>query len=156
LFRKETWKRWNALKDHVRKGCLSDPPPERVSLYYVVGKKRDGMDRYSCARGTSDLEGFHQKLATVLMGKNVSPEIAMGQVKEFVSRWNLNQEVTMYGLPSKYVGHSEQHLIERIQLLTSGWYEEALYPEWRSTKDFAPTGESFGVVNQQRHHHHQQ
>lgn len=56
LFTSKAWKRWNSLMLHVEKGCLSDPPPEYVSLYHVVGRRRDGTVILACARGTSDLE----------------------------------------------------------------------------------------------------
>lgn len=62
FFSKEAWKAWKALKEHAEKGCLSDPDPSRVSLYYVVGRAKDGRDILSCSRGTSDLEVSEQAL----------------------------------------------------------------------------------------------
>jgi hypothetical protein len=56
FFSKKTWKRWKSLMKHAEKGCLSDPDPSRVVLYYVVGHAKDGSDILSCSRGTSDLE----------------------------------------------------------------------------------------------------
>jgi hypothetical protein len=56
FFSKETWKRWKSLKEHAEKGCLTDPDPLLVALYYVVGQAKDGSDILSCSRGTSDLE----------------------------------------------------------------------------------------------------
>jgi hypothetical protein len=56
LFKARTWKRWAALLRHVEMGCLSDPPPHFVPLYFKVGERRDGTDILGCGRGTSDLE----------------------------------------------------------------------------------------------------
>lgn len=44
FFSKETWKRWKSLLDHAEKGCLSDPDPAVVALYYVVGMAKNGTD----------------------------------------------------------------------------------------------------------------
>jgi len=54
-----------------------------------------------------------------------------------------------YGLPREYAFFNEQHMIEEVQLLTRIFYPDSpLYPEWRSSVDFASTGETFGVVVQ--------
>ena len=36
--------------DHVRKGCLSDPP--NLSMYHEIGKDSDGLRLFRCLRGT--------------------------------------------------------------------------------------------------------
>lgn len=185
LFMALTWKRWKALMRHVEKGCLSDPPPDYVSLYHKVGIRRDGTDILSCARGTSDLkvgptnsvsggyieggeekddlvlttpptytqhthpkktQGCHQEMARLSGGKNTGPEMMLGMFKESAYRWNLGQDARHHGLDPALRGHFEHFVVEEIQVLTEGWFDDPLYPGWRSTKDFADTGETFGVV----------
>jgi hypothetical protein len=75
LFSRTTKKRWNSLMKHVENGCLSDPDPLDINLYFVSGKTRDGLLIYGCYRGTCDIEGYHQKLKGVLDGWHNSPEV---------------------------------------------------------------------------------
>lgn len=57
LFSREGGKRWKSLKEHVAKGCLSDPDPSTVNLYYTIGTRKNGLPVYACSRGTSQLKG---------------------------------------------------------------------------------------------------
>jgi predicted nucleic acid-binding protein len=45
---------------HIRRNCLSDIP--FVSYYHPIGEDSDGLMLYKFIRGTSALEGLHQKL----------------------------------------------------------------------------------------------
>lgn len=42
------------LRKHVESGCLSDP--DKVPLYYAMGKNAAGIMTYRCVRGTNDVE----------------------------------------------------------------------------------------------------
>ena len=149
FFSKKTWIKWNALKDHVRVGCLSDPPVDEVPLYSERGIRKDGSVVLACSRGTNGLEGYHQKVARVASGKNVGPQLAQGLMSEFTFRWNMKMALLSYRLPRAYDFFYEQYMIEEVQLLTRYFYpDDPLYHEWRSSKDFACTGETFGVVAQ--------
>lgn len=114
-----------------------------------IGGEGDGDDKASHTtprRTTTHPQGCHQKMARLSVGKNSSPELALANLKEFFRRWNLVQAARHHGLPRSILGFSEQNLLEEIQIITHGWYDEPLYCGLRSTKDFAPTGEKFGVV----------
>lgn len=59
----------------------------------------------------------------------------------------MRQQARFHGLDPALEGHFEHHLIEKIQMVTFGWYPDALlFASLRSTKDFADTGEKFGIV----------
>jgi hypothetical protein len=89
-------------------------------------------------------------MARLSAGKDTGPDVVLFMLKEFFYRWNLVQAARHHGLDRTMLGHFEQHLLEEIQLLTHGWYDEPLYSGWRSTKDFANTGEVFGIVGRPR------
>jgi len=149
LFSKKAWIKWNALKDHVRVGCLSDPLVDEAPLYSERGIRKDGSVVLACSRGTNGLEGYHQKVARVASGKNAGPQLAQSLMSEFTYRWNFKMALLSYGLPREYAFFNEQHMIQEVQLLTRIFYPDSpLYPEWRSSVDFASTGETFGVVVQ--------
>lgn len=62
----------------------------------------------------------------------------------------MQQHTRFHGSHPAFRGHFEHWVLEELQLLTHDWYDEPLYPTWRSTKDFADTGEKFGVVPRQQ------
>lgn len=134
LFNEEAWKRWRALKEHVARGCLSDPDPSYVNLYYTIGTRKNGLPIYACSRGTSQLEGYHQKLRDIIAAWICSPRMAESILKEFNFRWNLAMAVKYCHLPKDCSGFYEQILIEQIQDITQGWYPSPLFKDWRSTR----------------------
>ena len=75
LFNAKAQKAWGQLLRHVELGCLSDPDPAEVSLYFLVGHSKEGLPIYGCIRGTNDIEGYHQKVKGMLAGWNNSPEV---------------------------------------------------------------------------------
>ena len=78
----------------------------------------------------------------------MSPQLGAAQLKETNYRWNHNQQLHCHILGPEYAGHYDHQIVETIQILTYGWYPEPLYKDWRSTLDFASTGETFGLVSQ--------
>jgi hypothetical protein len=75
FFKSAALKEWASLMRYVQKGCLSDPDPREVDLYFIVGTDGGGVPIYGCYRGTNDLEGYHQKLKGIMAGWNISPEV---------------------------------------------------------------------------------
>eukprot|EP00956_Cyclotella_meneghiniana_P031801 scaffold84980_cov33-Cyclotella_meneghiniana.AAC.2 len=75
----------SALK-HIRRNCLSDIP--FVSYYYPVGEDKDGLTLYKCIRGTSALEGLHQKLRQLVRGFSSSPRFMKALEIEKMAAWN--------------------------------------------------------------------
>jgi hypothetical protein len=80
----------------------------------------------------------------------VSPELVLLLINGFYYRWNQQQQMRFHGSPAAFRNHFEHWVLEELQLLTHDWYDEPLFPTWRSTKDFADTGEKFGVVPRQQ------
>ncbi|KAJ7122324.1 hypothetical protein C8R44DRAFT_736019 [Mycena epipterygia] len=62
------------LLDTVRKVYLSDPPG--ISLYYLMGKDRHGLNIYCTIRGTNSLEGGFHMVVRRIFGSLASPELA--------------------------------------------------------------------------------
>ena len=106
----------------------------RVNLYYTIGTRKNGLPIYACARGTSQLEGYHLHLRDVIAAWNSSPRLAESILREFNFRWNLSMSIKYNGLPAEFGGYYEQSLTEEIQAITEGWYPTPLFSEWKSTR----------------------
>jgi hypothetical protein len=76
---------------HIRTGCLSDI--EGLSYCVQVDEDKIGIPMYKCIRGTSALEGFHQKIRKLMRGFNISPRYAVAVLSEFIHRWNHDIDV---------------------------------------------------------------
>lgn len=75
------------LLDTVRKGYLSDP--NGISLYYLMGKDRDGLNLYRSARGTNSVEGgFHMVVRRIFGSLRASPELAECLLINWIHRRN--------------------------------------------------------------------
>ena len=145
LFGKNGWSLFRATVRHIQKGCLSDVPGE---AYYVqIGIDSLGIPLFKCIRGTSALEGFHQKIRQLIRGFNISPRLAIASLFEFIHRWNHDIDVRILGLPVKYKHFYDGWELEEDIAITSEWKEmdEIAHPHWHSTNDFASTGETFGL-----------
>ena len=83
LFNEKAWDAAKNILEHIRGGYYSDPPG--VSLYFQVGKDKDGLTLYRCCRGTNDLEGgVHQNLIRRWQASfNVSPRRAHNMALEY-------------------------------------------------------------------------
>lgn len=58
----------------------------------------------------------------------------------------MDRAIQTGSLGEEFAGHYEHQLIEEIQDRTAKLLDEPLFPDWRSTKDFASTGEHFYVL----------
>jgi hypothetical protein len=75
------------LLDTVRKGYLSDPAG--ISLYYLMGKDRDGLNIYRTIRGTNSVEGgFHMAIRRIFGSLRASPELAECLLINWILRRN--------------------------------------------------------------------
>jgi hypothetical protein len=146
LFGEKAWALYKSTLRHIRKGCLSDIP----GLAYYVQTSEDsmGIPVFTCVRGTSALEGFHQKIRQVIRGFNVSPRYAIALLYEFIYRWNHDVDVRILGLPTKYANYYDGWEIEEEIEQTCSWeeLEQIAHTCWESTKDYAPTGERFALI----------
>jgi hypothetical protein len=130
---------------------LSDIPGK--SYYILTGIDEHGLPKMRCVRGTSALEGFHQKIRQVLRGFHVSPRYGLALLHEFVYRWNLDIEINVCGLPDLYRVY-ETFRFEDEQEATRDWgLNPPAFDKILATRDFADTKEWFGFIQplQQRH-----
>jgi hypothetical protein len=147
LFRPETHKRWAAFIEHARKGCLSDPDPADLPLYFVASHTKTGLPVYGCCRGTVDLEGYHQKIRDLVEGWNVGIEHVDLSIREFNFRWNLSMEAKHLGMDGDLINFYELERVEAILEIAQYWWEEPLFPTFRSSASCSSTGETFGLLD---------
>jgi hypothetical protein len=133
-----------ATLKHIRRNCLSDIPG--LSYYIQIGTDKLGIPLLKCCRGTSALEGLHQKLKHLIRGYANSPRYARALVFEFVYRWNHDLDVTARGLPKDYEHFYEGSALEREIQIMNGWSNDLdAHPHWVSAMAFKCTGEAFGI-----------
>jgi hypothetical protein len=146
LFGEKAWALYKSTLRHIRKGCLSDIPG--MAYYVQTCEDSMGIPVFTCVRGTSALEGFHQKIRQVIRGFNVSPRYAIALLHEFIYRWNHDVDVRILGLPTKYANYYDGWEIEEEIEQTCSWeeLEKVAHSCWESTKDYAPTGETFALI----------
>jgi len=136
----------SALK-HIRRNCLSDIP--FVSYYYPVGEDKDGLTLYKCIRGTSALEGLHQKLRQLVRGFSSSPRFMKALVTVYLGRWNQRIEIETRGMPREYDGLYDGMLLDEEIEKMAAWNTQGSppHPEWVSCNSFQCTGEEFGLID---------
>ena len=59
---------------HLLNGCLSDHPDVQLYFEHEVGNAML-FKKLKCARGSSQLEGFHAHVANATSGKIMSPQM---------------------------------------------------------------------------------
>ena len=144
-------KAWNVHKStlkHIRRNCLSDVPGE--SYYIEVGRDRDDLPLYRCIRGTSALEGLHQKLRQLVRGFQNSPRLARALIYQFIFRFNHDSEIRSRSLSKKYEyfydGKDLEEEIEKMHQWSVFLMNDDLESqEWIPSSAFATTGEIFGL-----------
>lgn len=147
LFGRKAWNLYKSTLTHIRKGCMSDIP--ELNYYVRIGEDSNGIPIFRCLRGTSALEGYHQKVRQLIRGFNVSPRFAIALLYEFIHRWNHDIDIRILGLPPRYTNFYDGWELEEDVEVACLWDENDAppHPEIECTKDFAATGEDFGVVN---------
>jgi hypothetical protein len=71
FFGEKAWEEHTSVLNHIHKNCLSDIPG--VWYYMQIGVDSKGLPILKCIRGTSALEGLHQKLWQLIRGFSNSP-----------------------------------------------------------------------------------
>ena len=147
LFGKMAWNLYKTTLRHIEMGCLSDRPG--VSYYFQIGEDSLGIPMYCCTRGTSALEGFHQKVRCFIRGFNISPRFAILLMREYCHRWNRDIAVRHGRLPTMYTKRYDDWNIDEEIEITSQWSECKIvaHPFWDSSKNYVCTGEKFGLVS---------
>jgi hypothetical protein len=120
------------LLETVRKGYLSDPPG--ISLYFLMGKDRDGLNLYRTARGTNSVEGgFHMVVRRVFGSLRASPELAECLLVNWILRRNM--EVCFNPITSLYF-----LMLHRLA---------SIIAQERNTKATLTSGSETGLLNLQ-------
>ena len=114
LLRREALDAVQRLRVHIKTGCISDSPA--ISLYFEKGKDQlTGVTLYRCARGTNDLEGFHNHMRSLVewcVGAGVGSDLLL----ELIYRWNLDRSISNRGLDGSIGDFYDQPIIEAIQV----------------------------------------
>ncbi|KAF9037406.1 hypothetical protein BDZ89DRAFT_1011046 [Hymenopellis radicata] len=105
------------LLETVRLGFLSDP--QGISLYYVMGKDRDGLTLYRTVRGTNSVEGgVHMAVRRVFGSLKASPELAEKILIYWIFR--RNQSVGYRNRTGrKFCGHFDLWVSDEIVEITA-------------------------------------
>jgi hypothetical protein len=133
---------------HIRRNCLSDIP--FVSYYYPIGEDSDGLTLYKCIRGTSALEGLHQKLRQLVHGFSTSPRFMKALVTVYLGRWNHRLEIEIRGMSKKYEATYDGELLDEEIEKMLRWRVQDVpppYSEWVPASTFQSTGEIFGLID---------
>ena len=110
----------------IDSGKLSDP--EGVRLCHPKGVGKDGMPRWRCVRGTSDMEGTHHHMEGLFEGSNVSPRLGIVAMRDFCHRHTLEAEQRA-GLVPKF-GHFLTWMEVMIQRITIEMHGEPEHKGW--------------------------
>lgn len=142
LFSQECWKQYQHLIAHVRQSCLSDLEGFN---YYYHRTTASGKTVLMCLRGTSQNEGFHAHVRTLIQGNHLSPELAIILLAVFINRWNIDRGIERGLIPAKYEGLYELHIVEEIKSMVRDdpLFDERVHEDFVSSSDFGDTGESF-------------
>lgn len=134
----------NLLKDHVDKGCLSDPPG--LSLYVERGKDKDGLKLYKCLRGTNTVELWHQFIEMRFSSWNAGPEFALNALILLVDRRNKRASAkNRADFPN--IGHYDHHLLDEIQIVYKDLFNLKRFNWWKpADATWSVLNEPFGMV----------
>lgn len=138
LFRPIAWKELKSLLVHIRKGCLSDVPDNR--LYYWI---RTGENSYTLKCGRGSKEGLHYHVRKALTMFHGSPKYVHLFICEFMYRWNLR--ALSKSRSQQLYGHFDLSLMEDIQDLASKFGINE-YSNLIRTRNFKDTEETFGIL----------
>ncbi|KAF8419486.1 hypothetical protein L210DRAFT_3766619 [Boletus edulis BED1] len=144
LFTEKAWEVTRSILEHIRNGHYSDPPG--ISLYFEIGKDKNGLTMYRCIRGTNDLEGgVHQNLIRRFTSFNVSPHRAINMLLDYAVG-------TENRTGKSYIGHFDIRLKNRVASLvemTAGYFNQdpsSGHGKWVNGNNYKHTNESFGVL----------
>ncbi|KAJ3312450.1 hypothetical protein HDU76_002877, partial [Blyttiomyces sp. JEL0837] len=129
------------LYEHVKRGCLSDPTG--YTLYYPLHKNKDGLQTWRCARGTSHLESFHQKVVDKFSAWNAGPEFA--DVALAIIRHRGNIRASEKNRPRFPVtGHYDHFIFDEIQAVLTR-LDITIFQWWPPANYAFAQVETFGI-----------
>ena len=135
LFRRVALEELENFRAKVAKGWLIDP--EGIPMYREIGKNSRGEMVYQCTRGSSPLEGFHLHSRSLVQTHPQSPQLATQLNREFVYRWNRNQDIKYLGVDGSVRHCYDQSLMEHVNLLCLQLTGRPYFPgDVRSSSDY--------------------
>jgi hypothetical protein len=125
-------------------GYLSDPPG--ISLYYIIGKDRDGLNLYRTVRGTNSVEGgFHMPIRRVFGSLRASPQLAETILINWILRRNI--KVGFHNRTGhQYRGHFDIWLRDEIVEFAIAVGTKPSFPMPRVLSSRIATSESMGIL----------
>ena len=65
------------LRPHLLQGCLRDPSPQFLPMYYCTGRSTKlGLPTFRSTRGTNRVETYHRHLGLIWGGHRAAPQLA--------------------------------------------------------------------------------
>jgi hypothetical protein len=150
------------LLETVRKGYLSDP--SGISLYYLMGKDRDGLNIYRTIRGTNSVEGgVHMAIRRIFGSLQASPELAECLIINWILRrnkrvcilWPCSNFKSYTSYPQvgfhnrtgqKYKGHYDLWVRDEIVELAEAVGLKPSFPMPRVLSTRIATSETIGIL----------
>ena len=78
--------------------CLQDPKPVEEMYYVRPGHRVTGLPQYGCLRGSSQQEGLHSYLESLVMASHTSEELMHSVIVSGCVRWNEKMRITHRGV----------------------------------------------------------
>ncbi|KAJ3821689.1 hypothetical protein F5880DRAFT_1485618, partial [Lentinula raphanica] len=132
------------LLETIRLGFLSDPPG--ISLYYLMGRDRDGLNLYRCIRGTNSIEGgLHMLLRRMFGALSASAELT----EALLINWLVRRNKTVgyrNRTGRKYKNHFDIWVLDEIVEISSELDVKTSFtpPPMLTTR--VATSETFGII----------
>ncbi|KAJ6557626.1 hypothetical protein B0H19DRAFT_1376305 [Mycena capillaripes] len=132
------------LRETVRKGYLSDP--SGISLYYLMGKDREGLKIYRTVRGTNSVEGgVHMAIRRIFGSLQAFPELAECLILNWILR--RNKRVGFHNRTGqKYRGHYDIWIGDEIVELAVATGSKPSFPRPRILSTRIATFETIGIL----------
>ncbi|KAJ3842724.1 hypothetical protein F5878DRAFT_697092 [Lentinula raphanica] len=134
----------NRLLETIRLGFLSDPPG--ISLYYLMGRDRDGLNLYRCIRGTNSIEGgLHMLLRRMFGALSASAELTEALLINWLVR--RNKTVGYHNRTGqKYKNHFDIWVLDEIVEISSELDVKTSFAPPPMLTTCVATSETFGII----------
>ncbi|KAK1230322.1 hypothetical protein PQX77_006590, partial [Marasmius sp. AFHP31] len=144
FFSEDAIKECENLLETVQLGLLSDP--KDFPLYYLMGKDKDGLNRYRTIRGTNSIEGgVHMPLRRTFGSQSASPELAEALLGNQCHRRNTS--IGEYNRTGKqHRSHYDTWLLDEIVEISLHVGTKPSFPIPRLLSTRIATSETFGII----------
>lgn len=135
------------LMEHIKKGCLSDPPPESgIVLQVVRSHDKDGLQVLHRLRGSNSVEGSIHSILERNNSKNCGARLFDCYLRFSRASMNIHAR-SKYAPGFQNIGHTDLQLLELQQTLHNSVYGFESSSWWESLEQFQTREkEFFGIV----------